>query len=118
MRGVRDGTLFGMLEVDIHVPHHLEDKFSEMSPLFCTTEVPMDVISDHMLNHVKGNSIHFIKSLLLLLFVLVVVFTIILNRTQSKHGKSSITGGRNVCEKDLASDSTSSMVYGARLGDH
>jgi len=46
--GVKSDELFGVLEVDIEVPQHLYDKFSEMSPLFCTTDIPFDVIGNHM----------------------------------------------------------------------
>lgn len=64
LRNVRSGKLFGMVEVDIRVPeqwpsHFRHDTlspreyFSEMSPLFCTTEVPMDIMGSHMQEHVR-----------------------------------------------------------------
>ena len=37
---VRHDKLYGFVEVDIHVPDHLYEKFREMSPLFCTVSVP------------------------------------------------------------------------------
>lgn len=51
--------LFGMVECDIRVPDmwpaHFShptmtpyEYFSEMSPLFCTTDIPFDVIGHHM----------------------------------------------------------------------
>ena len=40
--------LFGAVEVDIEVPDHLKDYFEEMSPLFCTTDIPMESIGSHM----------------------------------------------------------------------
>ena len=62
--GVQSGGLFGMVEVDISVPDQWPEHFShpsmtpyeyfkEMSPLFCTTDVPFDVIGSHMQEHVK-----------------------------------------------------------------
>ena len=62
--GVLSGSLFGMVEVDISVPDQWTDQFShptmtpyqyfqEMSPLFCTTDVPFDVIGSHMQAHIK-----------------------------------------------------------------
>ena len=64
LREVTTGRLFGMLEVDILVPEICSDRFShpttipsqyvqEMSPLFCTTEVPYDIIGKHMQEHVR-----------------------------------------------------------------
>ena len=62
--GVLSGSLFGMVEVDISVRDQWTDQFShptmtpyqyfqEMSPLFCTTDVPFDVIGSHMQAHIK-----------------------------------------------------------------
>lgn len=48
MLHIMNGDLYGMAEADIHVQEHLYPIFSEMSPLFCTTEVPFDVIGEHM----------------------------------------------------------------------
>ena len=45
---VRDGTFFGALEVDIHVPDTLQPKFAEMTPIFKNTEIKLDDIGDHM----------------------------------------------------------------------
>ena len=63
LAGVLSGQLFGMVEVDISVPDQWPARFShptmtpyeyfqEMSPLFCTTDVPFDVIGSHMKEHV------------------------------------------------------------------
>ena len=46
--GVRSGELFGALEVDIEVPENLKEQFSEMCPLFCTTDIPFNSIGQHM----------------------------------------------------------------------
>lgn len=61
---VMNDTLFGMVECDIRVPDtwpaHFNhstmtpyEYFSEMSPLFCTTDIPVDAIGHHMQNHAK-----------------------------------------------------------------
>ena len=56
LEGVRSGLFFGMLEVDIHVPDHLYEHFSEMSPLFCTTDVPFSSIGPYMQSYgIKEN---------------------------------------------------------------
>ena len=58
------GQLFGMAEVHIRVPEewpsHFRHRsmsphqyFQEMSPIFCTSEVPYDVIGSHMQEHVR-----------------------------------------------------------------
>ena len=63
LQGVDSGALFGMVEVDIEVPqewpHYFKhptmspyDYFQEMSPLFCTTEIPFDAIGEHMQAHI------------------------------------------------------------------
>jgi len=44
LKHVRDGTLFGCVECDIHVPDHLRDKFSEMSPIFKNMEISREDI--------------------------------------------------------------------------
>jgi hypothetical protein len=44
LTAVNNDTLFGMVEVDIHVPNNLYQKISEMSPPFVTTRVPFSSI--------------------------------------------------------------------------
>ena len=39
---VRNERLFGCVQVDIHVPDHLKQKFSEMCPIFKNTEISCD----------------------------------------------------------------------------
>ena len=55
-------NLFGMVEVDIEVPQRwpwylntrlCHQYFPEMSPLFCTTEIPFEAIVHHMQKHVE-----------------------------------------------------------------
>ena len=64
LESVINGSLFGMVEVDIQVPEnwpsyfqhpHLTpfEYFQEMSPLFCTTEIPFDAIGKHMQTHIE-----------------------------------------------------------------
>lgn len=58
LRGVIGGELFGMVECDIAVPDQCPyfshppmttyQYFEEMCPLFCTTDVPFDVIGEQM----------------------------------------------------------------------
>ncbi|KAJ8314770.1 hypothetical protein KUTeg_006920 [Tegillarca granosa] len=60
--------LFGAVEVDIEVPEKWPTYFShptmspyqyfqEMSPLFCTTDVPYEVIGEHMQQHVREHNL-------------------------------------------------------------
>ena len=62
--GVDSGALFGMVEVDIEVPREWppyfqhptmtpHQYFQEMSPLFCTTEIPFEAIGQHMQTHIR-----------------------------------------------------------------
>jgi len=44
VNAVMEDKIFGAVEVDIHVPLHLKEKFSEMSPLFANTLVPYESI--------------------------------------------------------------------------
>ena len=68
LKSVVDETLFGMVEVDIRVPEewpsHFQHPtmtpyqyFEEMSPIFCTSEVPYDVIGEHMQDYVNQNEL-------------------------------------------------------------
>ena len=45
---VRNGTLFGAVEVDLHVPNDLKPKFEEMSPIFKNVDISIDNIGEHM----------------------------------------------------------------------
>ncbi len=63
LTSVRDGDLFGMVEVDIEVPEQwgpeFKDRmslppreyFSEMCPLFANMDIPFDIIGEHMQAH-------------------------------------------------------------------
>ncbi|CAC5392373.1 unnamed protein product [Mytilus coruscus] len=64
LEGVMNDRLFGMVECDIRVPDVWPSYFQhptmtpfeyleDMSPLFCSTDVPFDIIGEHMLDHVR-----------------------------------------------------------------
>ncbi|KAJ8321637.1 hypothetical protein KUTeg_000108 [Tegillarca granosa] len=67
LKGVQEEKLFGMVEVDIEVPekwssdfkHRLSpyEYFQEMSPLFCTTDVPFEAFGEHMQRHVENHNL-------------------------------------------------------------
>ena len=67
------GKLFGAIQCDLNIPHQWppsvqkrpdfkerfapyspKEYFSEMSPIFCTTDVPLNVIGDHMREHAEA----------------------------------------------------------------
>ena len=54
---IRNGQLFGFVECDIHVPDHLKDYFSEMTPIFKNTEVSLKDVSEYMQNYAKEHGI-------------------------------------------------------------
>ena len=45
---VRNGSLFGAVEVDLHVPDELKPKFEEMTPIFKNAEISVQHIGPHM----------------------------------------------------------------------
>ena len=51
IQNVLKDELFGFFEVDIEVPHQLQNHFSEFSPLFVISEVPEEQIPQHMKNY-------------------------------------------------------------------
>ena len=51
IQNVLTDELFGFFEVDIEVPHQLQNHFSEFSPLFVISEVPEEQIPQHMKNY-------------------------------------------------------------------
>ena len=54
---VRNERLFGCVEVDIRVPDHLKEKFSEMCPIFKDTEISRDDIGDFMKAYAEEHNI-------------------------------------------------------------
>ena len=57
LAAVIDGTLFGMVECDIHVPEHLQDHFAEMQPVFKNVTVTRDDIVPFMRQYAEENDI-------------------------------------------------------------
>ena len=57
MSEVRNEHLFGGVEVDICVPEHLKDKFSEMCPIFKNTESSPGDIGDFMKAYTEEHNI-------------------------------------------------------------
>ena len=57
MQRVEEGTFFGAVEVDIHTPPELKEKFEEMTPIFKNTEISLDDIGEHMQTFAKKHDI-------------------------------------------------------------
>lgn len=53
LQSVCGDEFFGILEVDIHVPNHLYEKFSYFPPLFVSTEVTIDDVGELMSTHAR-----------------------------------------------------------------
>ena len=53
VRGIEDGSIFGMAQVDIMTPEHLRDLFSEMTPVFKNVKVRRQDVGEHMLRHLE-----------------------------------------------------------------
>ena len=54
---IKDGHLFGFVECDIHTPEHLKKYFSEMIPIFKSTQVSLKDIGQHMQEYTKQHII-------------------------------------------------------------
>ena len=54
---IKGRHLFGLIECDIHIPEHLKDYFSEMTPIFKNTEVSLKDVGQHMLEYAKQHDI-------------------------------------------------------------
>ena len=54
LQEVLDGSFFGYVECDIHVPSHLTQNFSEMSPIFINVALNRNHLSPRMLQHVQA----------------------------------------------------------------
>lgn len=59
MAMIKDGTLFGAVEVDIEVPEGLRKHFEEMTPIFKNTTVSVDDIGEYMKSHLKETKANF-----------------------------------------------------------
>lgn len=53
---IRSGRFYGLVECDIRVPPELEEKFSEMAPIFKNVEVGREHLSEHMRSFAEGTS--------------------------------------------------------------
>ena len=54
---VRNERLFGCVEVDIRVPEHLKEKFSEMCPIFKNTNISREDIGEFMKAYTEEHGI-------------------------------------------------------------
>ena len=54
---MRNDRLFGCVEVNIRVPEHLKEKFSEMCPIFKNTEISRADIGDFMRSYAEEQNI-------------------------------------------------------------
>ena len=57
LEAVRDDTLFGFVECDLHVPDHLKPTFAECPPIFKNTLVSREDIGDHMKTYAEANDV-------------------------------------------------------------
>ena len=57
LQAVRDNTLFGFVECDLHVPDHLKPTFAECPPIFKNTTVSRDDIGPTMATYAEANGI-------------------------------------------------------------
>lgn len=48
LQGVRNGSFFGCVVVDIETPDTLKEKFCEMTPVFKNVEIPRQDVGEHM----------------------------------------------------------------------
>ena len=55
---IKQGNVFGLVECDIEVNDpNLEYKFNDFPPIFCTSDVSMNLVGDHMLNFMTENKL-------------------------------------------------------------
>ena len=52
---VKTGEFFGTVEVDIHVPEQLKEKFQEMTPIFKNTEISINDIGEHTQSYAENH---------------------------------------------------------------
>ena len=57
LRGVRDGTVFGMIECDICVPEELHDHFAEMQPVFKNISLVREDLGPFMRRYAEEHNI-------------------------------------------------------------
>ena len=56
---IDDDSIFGAVEVDLHVPEHLKPYFEEMPPIFKNDFVKFEDIGAHMQNYLKESGENF-----------------------------------------------------------
>ena len=56
---IKDGTIFGAVEVDIHVPENLKEHFAEMTPIFKNATVTKDDIGAYMKQYMEEAGVKF-----------------------------------------------------------
>ena len=57
LKGVKDGSLYGYLLVDISVPEQLKGKYKHFPPIFVNQDITPDVVGEHMQQHISENNI-------------------------------------------------------------
>ena len=57
VNAVKNDTLFGCVECDIHVPESLREYFKEMCPIFKNTEISREDIGEFMKSYAEENNI-------------------------------------------------------------
>ena len=55
VEGVKAGSIFGLIQVDVHTPDHLKEKFSEMTPIFKNSLVGLGDVGDHMKRYLEAS---------------------------------------------------------------
>lgn len=53
IHAVKNDLMFGAVELDLHVPDYLKEKFHEFSPIFINGDVSFDMIGQHMQEYVN-----------------------------------------------------------------
>ena len=53
IEGVKKGSIFGLISVDIETSEHLKDYFSEMTPIFKNTLVSRNDVGAHIRDHLQ-----------------------------------------------------------------
>ena len=56
LQAVKQNTLFGMVQCDIHVPDYLKTTFEEMTPIFKNTDISINDIGEHMKKYAEENN--------------------------------------------------------------
>lgn len=57
LEGVQNGSIFGVIECDLHVPDNLRDRFKDFQPIIKSANVTIDDIGDHMKSYCKDKGL-------------------------------------------------------------